>query len=101
MYGLSCDTIHMLSRYFDETACIFKVIIFGSRAKGNYKNNSDIDFAVIGEIDSFFLRKIKDGLNNLPLIYKFDVLDFKSITNEKLLSQIKNTGKIFYQRVKK
>lgn len=101
MYGLSSNTIDILNKYFEENVCISQVIIFGSRAKGNYKNNSDIDFAIIGEIDSFFLCKIKDELNNLPLIYKFDVLDFKSITDEKLLLQIKNTGKVFYKRVKK
>lgn len=98
MYGLNDKVINILLNYFKQVDQIEKVIIFGSRAYGNYKNNSNIDFALIGDINNYLLYKIADDLNNLPLIYKFDVLNYTSITDEKLLEQIDMKGKIFYQR---
>ncbi len=97
MYGLDDKAINILIDYFGQIAQIEKVIIFGSRACGKYKNNSDVDFALVGDINNYLLYKIADDLNNLPLIYKFDVLNYARITDEKLLEQIKTKGKIFYE----
>lgn len=98
MYGLDDDVINILVNYFEQTKQIEKVIIFGSRACGNYKESSDIDFALVGDINNYLLFKITDDLSSLPLIYKFDVLNYKDISNKKLLAEIRTKGKIFYER---
>ncbi|GAA0706142.1 nucleotidyltransferase domain-containing protein [Paraclostridium ghonii] len=87
--------IHKALGQFDE---IEKVIIFGSRAMGNYKKGSDIDIAVIGkEVTSKTIFKLDDYLNEVyPLPYFFDIIQYDLITNEKLREHINNEGKIIY-----
>ena len=48
-FGLSDTVIKELQDVFRRHANIKKVLIFGSRSKGTYREGSDIDLAVIGE----------------------------------------------------
>ena len=48
-FGLSETVIKELQEVFRHHANIEKVLIFGSRSKGNYRAGSDIDLAVIGK----------------------------------------------------
>ena len=50
-FGLSIDTINKLYTVFSKYSEIEKAIIYGSRAKENYKNGSDIDLTLIGSSD--------------------------------------------------
>jgi len=64
-------------------------IIFGSRAKGNFKKGSDVDLAIIGDE-----RKISYILNEETFLpYFFDVINLDKISNKNLLSHIKRVGK--------
>jgi len=64
-------------------------IIFGSRAKGNFKKGSDVDLAIIGDE-----RKISYILNEETFLpYFFDVVNLDKISNKNLLSHIKRVGK--------
>ena len=49
MFGLSDTVIDDLKGIFKQYPNIEEVLIFGSRAKGNYLEGSDIDLALIGE----------------------------------------------------
>ena len=96
-FGLNANTIKIIKDCLKKYANIHKVIIFGSRADGSYKNSSDIDLALIGvDIDFAFIAHLATELDELPTPYMFDLLDFASITNEKLKSNILNYGKVFY-----
>jgi len=79
---------------------ITEAVIFGSRAKGNFKNGSDIDIALKGNnIDLQLVSTISFNLNeetNLP--YKFDVLDFNSISNDELTEHINRVGVCIFER---
>lgn len=79
---------------------IEKAIIFGSRAMGNYKNGSDVDIAVLGElISNNTILKLNDYLNEIyPLPYFFDIINYNSITNENLKKHIDIEGKIIYTK---
>ena len=58
-FGLSDTVIKELQDVFRRHANIEKVLIFGSRSKGNYRAGSDIDLAVIGkDIDYNLLLSI-------------------------------------------
>ena len=48
-FGLSDTVIRELQDVFRRHANIEKVLIFGSRSKGNYRAGSDIDLAVVGQ----------------------------------------------------
>ncbi len=49
MYGLNEKVILDLQMIFATCHAVDQVILYGSRAKGNYKNGSDIDFTLVGE----------------------------------------------------
>jgi len=82
-FGLPLNTyeqIKNLLKSFDE---IENVKIFGSRAKGNFKPYSDIDLVVFGEkLNEKLLLHIASELDELPTPYKFDIVDYKTISNE-------------------
>ena len=95
-FGLSERTIKELLEYFKTKSEIEKVVVYGSRAKGTYKNGSDIDFAIWSDEDN--ISKIATELDELPLPYMFDVTDYKILTHENLKKSIDIDGIIFYKR---
>ncbi len=73
-----------------------KVILFGSRARGDYGRASDIDLAVYGgEISRFALDV--DEETSTPL--RFDVIDLSRDVQEELRQAIKKEGKIIYEKI--
>lgn len=96
-FGLSERTISELLQYFKTKPFIEKVCIYGSRSKGTYHIGSDVDFAIwTDEHDRF--RHISSELDDLPTPYKFDVIDYKLLTHERMKESIDTDGIIFYQR---
>lgn len=73
-------------------------IIYGSRAKGNYKPGSDIDLTFKGDLNLAILNKISLRIDDLLLPYTFDLSVFAHIDNKDLIEHIQRAGKIFYQR---
>ena len=73
------------------------VKIYGSRAKGNYRNGSDIDFALWLK-EGGRASVIKYDLYILPTPYKFDVTDYKNLTHEGMKKSIDTDGKLFYKK---
>ena len=76
-----------------------EALIFGSRAKGNYKNGSDVDIALKGNLNFEIVSRISYLLNEETLMpYKFDVLNYNTIKNKDLSEHIDRAGLCFYQR---
>ena len=76
-----------------------KVLLYGSRAKGNYRNGSDLDLTLIGANISYAqLSKIDIQIDDLLLPYSFDISIFKDIENLDLIDHINRVGLIFYER---
>lgn len=100
MYGLLERDIRYIKKALEQCEEIEKAIIFGSRAMGNYKNGSDVDIAVLGElISNNTILKLNDYLNEIyPLPYFFDIINYNSITNENLKKHIDIEGKIIYKK---
>jgi predicted nucleotidyltransferase len=99
MFGLKEADILTIQETFEMYPQITKAYIFGSRAKGNYKNGSDIDIAIKGENISFdIVIQIAGHLNEETLMpYHFDVLDYHSIQNDDLIKHIDRQGILFYE----
>ncbi len=76
-----------------------KIILFGSRAKGNYTKHSDFDIAIEkkGEIPFHILYKIEEELDMLPTLKSFDIVDL-GIVDDDFKKLIKNTGRVIYER---
>ena len=96
-FGLPERTINELLAYFKQNPYVETVKIYGSRAKGNYRNGSDIDFAVWLK-DGGRISYIKWDLEELPTPYKFDVTDYETLTHEGMKNSIDTDGKLFYKR---
>lgn len=80
---------------------ITQAIIFGSRAKGNYRPGSDVDIALEGNnIQAQTISLIRDYLNEETLMpYHFDVLNLQTLTEEKLRAHITRVGKVIYSKM--
>ncbi|MBI4937549.1 MAG: nucleotidyltransferase domain-containing protein [Nitrosomonadales bacterium] len=96
-FGLSDSILGDLRRVFSAYPEIERVLIFGSRAKGAFKDGSDIDLAVFAPTmsDQRFTR-LWGELDGLPLVFKMDVLHWNKLGNERLKSKIPNEGKVLY-----
>lgn len=96
MFGLSQQHINLLCQCFKKYLGIELVIIYGSRAKGNYKRGSDIDLTIRGALDFSDLLKLENEIDDLLLPYKIDLSLMHQISNPDLLAHIERVGKVFY-----
>lgn len=99
-FGLSDTVIRELQDVFRRHANIEKVLIFGSRSKGNYRAGSDIDLALIGEnIDYRQLLDISTEIDDLELLYSIDLLDYRAKVGTPIGDHIDRVGQVFYEAV--
>ncbi len=95
--GLSEENILDLQNLFKKYSNIHAAILYGSRAKGNFKKGSDIDLTLIGDKLSLDdLLNIKSEFQDLLLPYNMDLSIYHQIDNEALQDHIRRTGQIFY-----
>ncbi len=98
-FGLKESVVEDIENILTDFIQVKTVIIYGSRAKGNYKPGSDIDLTFIGDdLTLTLLNKISLRIDDLFLPYTFDLSVFDHIDNEDLIKHIKRAGKVFYQR---
>jgi uncharacterized protein len=99
-YGLlESDLRHIADALgsFDEIA---EAVLFGSRAKGNYKPGSDVDLAIRGDrITPRTVADLADCLNeDKPLPYFFDVVHYETLEEPRLIEHIDRVGIVIFQR---
>ena len=90
MYGLSEEIIETLK--IIEKNNNVKIYIFGSRARGDFKYNSDIDIAIRGEITKIDEFNILNEFDLLELPYTIDVVFFNKIEKQELINSIQTEG---------
>jgi predicted nucleotidyltransferase len=97
-YGLKPDTITKINGVLAAHTEIEQAILYGSRAKGNYRDGSDIDLCLVGETLTLTqLLKIENGLDDLLLPYKIDLSLFHALDNPELVDHIRRVGMVFYR----
>ena len=82
------EEIRNLAQKYD----IEKVILFGSRARGDFQYNSDIDIAIRGEITKIDEFNILNEFDLLELPYTIDVVFFNKIEKQELINSIQTEG---------
>ena len=99
-FGLRQKDMDYMLRLFASISSIEKVILYGSRATGNFEKGSDIDLAVVSRDFTYAdIARIHDTLENeSPTLLGFDVLHYNKLENEKLKQQIDINGKVIYSR---
>lgn len=100
LYGLTSDVIEKIQGTFVQFDAIDSVILYGSRAKGNYRTGSDIDLTIKtdGSETKQLLFDVIGAIDDLDLIYLFDISLFSDINNDDLIEHINRVGIEFYQR---
>lgn len=101
IFGLKSSVIAQMNEVFTHFPEVGQVILYGSRARGNFKPGSDIDLCLVGEgLSVPTLLKIDTALDDLLLPYKIDLSIRDHIDNTELLSHINRVGTAFYRRSK-
>jgi len=90
--GLDNETLDRMKEVFDAHPEVASAKLFGSRAKGNHTERSDIDLAIRGDLDDLRAQRIAGDLDELPLPYRFEVIRFDSIRSEALKDHIERVG---------
>lgn len=98
-YGLKSETLNKINRVFVQYPDIEEVLLYGSRAKGNYRPGSDIDLALVGpRLNLKQLNQISLELDDLLLPYQFDLALYHHIKAPDLQDHIERVKRIFYSR---
>ncbi|OAV71588.1 putative nucleotidyltransferase [Bacteroidales bacterium Barb4] len=98
-YGLKDTDIQRIKQVFASYSEVERVVLYGSRAKGNFKPASDIDLTLYGEKLTLTLQyKIENDLDDLLLPYKMDVSIFHRISNPDLTDHINRIGQVFHEK---
>ncbi len=87
MFGLANEVIKEIKRILNIEK-IEKIVIFGSRAQGNYRRTSDIDIAIFGELTDGEVNQLRHLLAESRIIYKVDLIHYESITNDSFRKSI-------------
>jgi len=98
-HGLTSETVDRIRSVLARFPEVEKAVLYGSRAKGNYKRGSDIDLAVLGpDLNASVLSQINSGLDDLLLPQKIDVSIFAKISHADLIDHIRRVGVVFYEK---
>lgn len=99
-YGLPQSAIQKICVVLARYPQVDKAILYGSRAKGTYKNGSDIDLTLRGGTDLTLnvIYKILDDLDELLLPYTIDLSIFNNIGDPDVIEHIQRVGVTFYEK---
>lgn len=99
-YGLSDHALEKIREVFVCYPQVEEAVLYGSRARGDYKHGSDIDLALRGgkELTHTLLSRIANDLDDLLLPYTIDLSIFKKIRNADMVEQIERVSVILYKK---
>ena len=94
-FGLTDSEIMSIQKILAGFSEVREARIYGSRALGTHRVNSDIDLVVYGEIDRKILGQIMGALDELELPYLFDVTVYSDISHLPFKEHIDGVSKPF------
>ncbi|SIO95755.1 type I restriction endonuclease subunit R, EcoR124 family [Vibrio spartinae] len=99
-YGLPQTTISQIHEVLAQFAAIDTAILYGSRAKGTFRDGSDIDLCLKthGSEPDNLLVKVSLALEALDIPYQLDIALFRHLDNPDLIAHIERVGVVFYLR---
>ena len=92
--GIKCKVLQEIIQLAKKN-CVEKVILFGSRARGDFKERSDIDLAFCGGSSSHFILDVDETTSTL---LEFDIVDLDKPVRKELLESIKREGVVLYEK---
>jgi predicted nucleotidyltransferase len=98
-YGLPQHTVDKICAVLAQHPQVERAVLYGSRAKGNYKPGSDIDLTLFGSaLTQQRCASIADALDDLLLPYTIDLSLFAQLQHPELEAHIQRVGQVFYVR---
>jgi predicted nucleotidyltransferase len=98
-FGLDLNTIGKINSVFKKYPEVEEVVIYGSRAKGNYREGSDIDITLKGEkISDKTISNISLAIDDLNTPYLYDISVFYNLSSSSLVEHINRVGQLFYKK---
>jgi len=97
-YGLSDRTLTSINSIVQKYPGIKQVILYGSRAKMNFRKGSDIDLSLKTDntFTHFDLLHIASDFDDSDMPYFVDVSVYSKISNPDLKAHIDRVGKVLY-----
>lgn len=97
--GLSATTLGTLHAILASCPEVETALVYGSRAKGNYKPGSDIDLTLVGAaLTQDTLSHLVGLFEESSLPYKVDLSILRDIDSPSLRAHIERVGQVLYQR---
>ena len=91
--GIDAESFRKILNLFKKHPQIKTVVLFGSRAKDNFREGSDIDLALKGkDLDTRLLTEIEMDYEALYLPWKLDLVIYDKIENQELKDHIDRIG---------
>lgn len=78
---------------------ISKIVLFGSRARGDNNPKSDIDIAIYTSVELKNKGHLISDIDDLETLLKIDIIFVNQDTDEKLISNIQREGVVIYERL--
>ncbi|GGH75943.1 putative nucleotidyltransferase [Pullulanibacillus pueri] len=99
--GITVRFVNELKAYCARDGRIKKVILFGSRARGDYQRSSDIDLALeTAALTHTEANLIEDAIHEMSTPLKIDVVFLERLTKQKLIDNIHKDGVVMYEQGK-
>jgi uncharacterized protein len=98
-HGLPQATVDKISSVLAKFPEITQAVLYGSRAKGNFKLGSDIDLTLYGDhLTTKLCNDVAQALDDLLLPYMIDLSVFALLSHPELEAHIKRVGVRLYTR---
>lgn len=98
-YGLPERTVNQICAVLAQYPQVERAVLYGSRAKGNFKPGSDIDLTLHGpDLTQKLCNNIAEALDDLLLPYSIDLSVFANLQHPELEAHIQRVGVVFFER---
>ncbi len=98
MEAINSSVLEKLYYIFHSNPDIKEVLLYGSRAKGNFNERSDIDLVLKNsKIDRYTLGMLQMEIDNSDIPYLVSLQIYEDIKDNKLLQEIDKHGILIYK----
>ena len=95
--GVSDTIIQSIVATCQNFPTVQRVLLYGSRARGDYQQGSDIDIAIDAPLmDDNEFSILWNALDDLPIIYSMDIVHLQSLKNKQLINAIDRDERVLW-----
>jgi uncharacterized protein len=96
-YGVGEKILQLILQPCMDSPKVKKVVLYGSRARGDYRQGSDIDLAIDApQMTEREFAQLWNAIDDLPIIYSIDIVHLQAINDENFLAAINQEGVVLY-----